>query len=179
MRHRASQLALAALLASVCVSASAKEYPIGKPAIKNGMEIGAVYLQPTKMEPEGMMRKAEDSDIHLEADIHAVKNNPNGFEEGAWMPYLLIKYEISKVGGKEVIKGDMMPMGLFFTAWMSASRWMSESSALRIMPSGSILVGCRYTAPISMPFLMAGLPIGYSLADALTQTEASSAARAS
>ena len=62
---------LAALLASVCVSASAKEYPIGKPAIKNGMEIGAVYLQPTKMEPEGMMRKAEDSDIHLEADIHA------------------------------------------------------------------------------------------------------------
>ena len=29
------------------------------------MEIGAVYLQPTKMEPEGMMRKAEDSDIHL------------------------------------------------------------------------------------------------------------------
>ena len=110
MRHRASQLALAALLASVCVSASAKEYPIGKPAIKNGMEIGAVYLQPTKMEPEGMMRKAEDSDIHLEADIHAVKNNPNGFEEGAWMPYLLIKYEISKVGGKEVIKGDMMPM---------------------------------------------------------------------
>ncbi|PXX78372.1 iron transporter [Rivihabitans pingtungensis] len=110
MRHFASQLILGALLASAGASALAKEYPIGKPAIKNGMEIGAVYLQPTKMEPEGMMRKAEDSDIHLEADIHAVKNNPNGFEEGAWMPYLLIKYEISKVGGKEVIKGDMMPM---------------------------------------------------------------------
>ena len=62
------------------------------------MEVAAVYLQPIEMEPEGMMRKASESDIHLEADIHALANNPNGFEEGAWVPYLAVKFEVSKIG---------------------------------------------------------------------------------
>lgn len=110
MRSTVHTLLLACAALSLSAVAAAKEYPIGKPAIKNGMEIGAVYLQPTKMEPEGMMRKAEESDVHLEADIHALKNNPNGFEEGAWMPYLVVKYELTKVGGQGSIKGDMMPM---------------------------------------------------------------------
>jgi len=56
--------------AAVALSASAAEYPIGKQQIQGGMEIGAVYLQPITMDPEGMMRKASDSDIHLESDIH-------------------------------------------------------------------------------------------------------------
>ena len=57
-------------------SAQAKEYPIGVPQQKAGMEIAAVYLQPVLMEPDGMMKKPEESDIHLEADIHALANNP-------------------------------------------------------------------------------------------------------
>ena len=77
---------VAAVALAAMVSASAAEYPIGKQNIQNGIEVGAVYLQPITMEPEGMMRKASDSDIHLEADIHAVKNNPTGFAEGDWMP---------------------------------------------------------------------------------------------
>ncbi|MBP4044611.1 iron transporter [Chromobacterium violaceum] len=109
MRRFVCQLAVASIALSVSFAAMAKEYPIGKPALKNGMEIGAVYLQPTKMEPDGMMLKPEASDIHLEADIHATKNNPNGFEEGAWMPYLVVKYELTKVGGKTQ-KGELMPM---------------------------------------------------------------------
>ena len=80
----------AAVAAVAAFSASAAEYPIGKQHIQDGMEIGAVYLQPITMEPEGMMRKASDSDVHLEADIHAVKNNPTGFAEGDWMPYLQV-----------------------------------------------------------------------------------------
>ena len=97
-------------LCAVSFQAQALEYPIGKPQLVSGMEIGAVYLQPVKMEPDGMMRKAEQSDVHLEADIHAAKGNPTGFAEGDWMPYLMIKYEITKVGSKDVIKGDFMPM---------------------------------------------------------------------
>ncbi|WP_369800125.1 iron transporter [Vogesella sp. LIG4] len=108
MRMRSALLA--ASLLTLPLLAAAAEYPIGKPQIKAGLEIGAVYLQPVKMEPEGMMRKAEESDVHLEADIHAVKGNPNGFGEGDWMPYLMIKYELQKVGSKDVIKGDFMPM---------------------------------------------------------------------
>ena len=90
--------------------ALAIEYPIGVPQQRAGMEVAAVYLQPVEMEPEGMMKKASDSDIHLEADIHALANNPNGFEEGAWMPYLVIKFEVSKIGGDFKISGDFMPM---------------------------------------------------------------------
>lgn len=91
-------------------AALAAEYPIGKPKNINGMEIAAVYLQPVSMEPEGMMRKAAESDVHMEADIHAAAKNPNGFEEGAWVPYLTIKYEITKQSSGEKIEGDFMPM---------------------------------------------------------------------
>src|SRR3990167_1971449 len=87
-------LALAAPLSQ------AAETPIGKHQIVGGMEIGAVYLQPVKMEPDGMMKRVEESDIRLEADIHATKKNPNGFSEGYWMPNLVIKFEITKVGSR-------------------------------------------------------------------------------
>ncbi len=97
----------AALLAS---TAYAIEYPMGAPQERSGMEIASVYLQPVAMEPEGMMKKAEDSDIHIEADIKALASNPNGFEEGSWVPYLLVKYEITKNGSTQKISGDMMPM---------------------------------------------------------------------
>lgn len=90
--------------------AGALEYPIGNPQHLAGLEVAAVYLQPVDMEPAGHMRKAAAADIHLEADIKALANNPNGIPEGAWAPYLLVKYELNKVGDKEVIKGDMMPM---------------------------------------------------------------------
>jgi periplasmic iron binding protein len=91
-------------------SATALEYPVGAPQQRYGMEIAAVYLQPVTMEPEGMMRPAEQSDIHLEADIHALAGNPQGFDEGFWMPYLVVKYELSKQGGDDKLAGDLMPM---------------------------------------------------------------------
>ncbi|MFZ1293361.1 MAG: iron transporter, partial [Pseudomonadales bacterium] len=68
--------------------AMAAEYPIGVPEQRYGMEIAAVYLQPVRMEPEGMMRPAEQSDVHMEADIRALDINANGFAEGDWIPYL-------------------------------------------------------------------------------------------
>jgi uncharacterized protein involved in high-affinity Fe2+ transport len=61
----------------------ALEYPIGAPQNVAGMEVAAVYLQPVEMEPDGHMRKASESDIHLEADIHALGSNVNGYAEGA------------------------------------------------------------------------------------------------
>ena len=103
------KIALISAGMALSLSAQAAEYPIGKPHLKNGMEIAAVYLQPITMEPAGMMREAKDSDIHLEADIHATADNKNGFEEGAWMPYLTIKYKLEKEGGK-VQEGMFMPM---------------------------------------------------------------------
>ena len=102
--------AVAVAAASAAFAATAAEYPISKQQIQSGMEIGVVYLQPITMEPEGMMRKASDSDIHLETDIHAVKNNPTGFAEGDWMPYLQVHYELTKPGSSYSQKGDLMAM---------------------------------------------------------------------
>ena len=104
---------LCAVLTSLALAAplsQAAETPIGKHQIVNAMEIGAVYLQPIKMEPEGMMKRVEESDIHLEADIHAAKKNANGFAEGDWIPSLVIKFEITKVGSNFKAEGDLMPM---------------------------------------------------------------------
>lgn len=107
---RQAGIALVSLAALLPLSAPAIEYPIGTPHSVSGMEIAAVYLQPIDMEPAGMTAKASESDIHLEADIRALANNANGFPEGAWMPYLVIKYELTKQGGNEKIAGVMMPM---------------------------------------------------------------------
>ncbi len=98
-----------ALLAALPYAAEAKEYPIGQPVTTAGMEIGAVYLQPIEMDPPGMMAPADKTDIHLEADIHAVDDNPNGFAVGDWLPYLNITYVLTKDGGQP-IKGMLMPM---------------------------------------------------------------------
>jgi uncharacterized protein involved in high-affinity Fe2+ transport len=103
-------IAVTTLSAILITPALALEYPIGVPQQKAGMEIAAVYLQPIEMEPAGMMNDAAKTDVHIEADIHAMANNPNGFEEGAWMPYLLVKYEVSKLGEDFRIAGDFMPM---------------------------------------------------------------------
>jgi len=104
------QLATLILGAGLAMPALALEYPIGQPAEHAGLEVAAVYLQPVTMEPEGVMRDAKDSDIHLEADIHATADNKNGLPEGAWAPYLNIKYRLQKKGSDEVIEGDLMPM---------------------------------------------------------------------
>jgi uncharacterized protein involved in high-affinity Fe2+ transport len=105
----ATGMSVALALAFSAHPSMAKEYPIGTPQNHAGMEIGAVYLQPIEMEPEGMMRPAKESDVHLEADIKAEKGNTNGFAQGDWIPYLLIKYELSKEGGATQ-SGDFMPM---------------------------------------------------------------------
>jgi uncharacterized protein involved in high-affinity Fe2+ transport len=91
-------------------TANAKEYPIGKPKSVAGMEVAAVYLQPIEMDPPGMMRDAKDSDIHLEADIKAAKDNKNGYAQGDWVGYLGVTFELSKAGDSQVIKGNLMPM---------------------------------------------------------------------
>ena len=114
-RHRAARPGPAVLLATLAVAlvagpAFALEYPIGKPQHQAGMEVAAVYLQPVPMEPAGMMRAVAESDIHLEADIHAQSDNANGFPDGAWVPYLGIRYEITKQGSAQKLSGELMPM---------------------------------------------------------------------
>ncbi len=99
-----------AIWLGIAAPALALETPIGKPQLHSGMEVGAVYLQPVPMEPAGMMKSVAESDIHLEADIHAQSDNRSGFADGAWIPYLGVTYEITKQGAAQKIAGELMPM---------------------------------------------------------------------
>ncbi|MCB1541429.1 MAG: iron transporter [Hyphomicrobiales bacterium] len=101
--------ALTLVAAFAATGAIAKEIPLGAPKTEGGMNIAAVYLQPIEMEPEGMMRPARESDVHMEADIKAAKGNTNGFAEGDWIPYLVVNYELTREGGPTQ-KGEFMPM---------------------------------------------------------------------
>ncbi len=90
--------------------AKALETPIGLPQSLYGMEIAAVYLQAIEMEPKGIMKARAESDIHLECDIRAAENNPNGFAAGEWIPNLTIHYTLIKLDTNQKIEGMMMPM---------------------------------------------------------------------
>lgn len=103
-----SSLGAAALLSAGAVNAA--EYPLGDPFQKNYMEVGAVYLQPVVMEPALAGMDGSRADIHLEADIHAMAKNPNGFPPGSWVPYLGITYRIEKLDADWQTFGAFMPM---------------------------------------------------------------------
>jgi uncharacterized protein involved in high-affinity Fe2+ transport len=84
------------------------ERPIGEDVIKNHINIAAVWLAAVGM--AGMPEPSSDV-IHLEADIHATADNPNGFAKDEFVPYLKIKYELSDTkGGRPLQAGDLMPM---------------------------------------------------------------------
>lgn len=103
-----SLVILGTSVATMSTHALAGDVRIGS-VNKNGMEVAAVYIQPVTMEPmtEEMKKPA---DIHLEADIHAIKGNEQGFAEGDWMPYLRISYVIKKKGSSWSKSGTFMPM---------------------------------------------------------------------
>jgi hypothetical protein len=76
---------------------------------RNGMLITAVWLPPIQMEDQQLPQHTHV--IHLEADIHALPGNKNGFGMGAWIPYLTVTYEIRPVAATgEAIRGEMLPM---------------------------------------------------------------------
>lgn len=100
----------AAAAAVLAIGANAGEVPIGEPIEKNGMEIAAVYLQPIDMEPKGIDLAPSLADIHLEADIHAIEGNSNGFAAGEWIPYLKVAYTLKNTDNGKIKEGNFMPM---------------------------------------------------------------------
>jgi periplasmic iron binding protein len=99
-----------ALSGTVRAAEEFKETPIGEAKIVNGLKIAAVYLDPIEMEPHGVDMPASKADIHLEADIHAEKENPNGFGAGEWVPYLTVTYRLQNTDTGKVLSGKFMPM---------------------------------------------------------------------
>jgi uncharacterized protein involved in high-affinity Fe2+ transport len=95
------RLALALILAAAPMPALAvQEFYIGEPVVKEGLQIVPNYLTGVEMDrmPAGMsMAKGA---VHLEADVHATNAEAHGFPEDAWIPYLDIRFELTKQGDK-------------------------------------------------------------------------------
>lgn len=96
---------------------SAKETPIGEPKEirEAGLEVAAVYLQPIEMEPavhqgRQLYLQREKSDIHLEADIHALRGNKQGFREEEWVPGLTVRYTLRNLETSQEQSGILHPM---------------------------------------------------------------------
>ena len=90
-----------------------EEIPIGETQV-GPYNVAAVYFQPVDMYPTGKGLSREESDMHLEADIHlkpeAAVAYGFGNGEDIWPAYLTVKYEIAKIDGNIVMSGSFMPM---------------------------------------------------------------------
>ncbi|MBQ6776557.1 MAG: iron transporter [Synergistaceae bacterium] len=90
-----------------------EEIPIGETQV-GPYNVAAVYFQAVDMYPVGKGLSREESDMHLEADIHlkpeAAIAYGFGNGEDIWPAYLTVKYEIAKIDGKVVMDGSFMPM---------------------------------------------------------------------
>jgi uncharacterized protein involved in high-affinity Fe2+ transport len=104
-----SILVLTAALAC-SLPASAKEFYVGEPVVKNDMQIVPHYLLGIEMEPmpKGMDHGA--GAVHLEVDVHATKDEKHGFKEDEWIPYLTIAYTIEKIGTNFKKTGELSAM---------------------------------------------------------------------
>ncbi len=78
--------------------------------------VAGVYFQPVDMYPANLNPSKEDSDMHMEADIHLTNEAAvlYGFgEDGVedfWPPYLNVKYFVIDKDGNTVTEGNFMPM---------------------------------------------------------------------
>jgi uncharacterized protein involved in high-affinity Fe2+ transport len=100
-------VAAAALMLSG--AAGAAERPIGE-VEKSGMKIAAIYHQGIAIEPKNEVYGPDNADIYLQADVHALKNNPNGFGKGEWLPYVTASYVVTKPGSDFKALGPLPPM---------------------------------------------------------------------
>ncbi len=90
------------------------EIEIGDLQIVGPYEVAAVYFQPVDMYPPDKNPSKEDSDMHLEADIHLTPDASAmygfGGGEGVWPAYLTVKYEVFDADGNLATEGSFMPM---------------------------------------------------------------------
>ena len=104
------RILLTTAFALVASAAQAKEYYIGGPAYQDNMEIVSSYLLGIKMDPMPPHMPMGSDAIHLEVDLHATANNPWGYADQSWIPYVTINYVLSKQDTDWTAKGTLLPM---------------------------------------------------------------------
>lgn len=118
----------------------AKEYPVGGPVQKNGMEIAVSYLVNIETTPMPSSMVMGKDVIHLETDVHATQDNKWGFPQDAWIPYLSVDYVVQKVGDADFMEfGQMLPM--------SAADGAHYAHSVKMKGPGAYRVSLKYTPP--------------------------------
>ncbi|MBJ7554657.1 iron transporter [Marinomonas spartinae] len=126
--------------------ASAREYPVGGPVHKDGMEIASSYLLNIKTQPSPTSMVMGKDVVHLESDVHATQDNKWGFPNGAWIPYVSVDYVVTKVGDTHFMKfGQMLPM--------TAADGPHYAHSVKLAGKGTYVVHLKYTAPDEKGFL--------------------------
>ena len=81
------------------------------PAVEiNGLRIAPNYLTGVEMKTTPMGGEMGEDAIHLEADVHATKDEQHGFPEGSWVPYLTIDFTLTKDDSSFKKQGTLVPM---------------------------------------------------------------------
>ncbi len=119
------------------------------------LRIGAVWLP--SVEWDGQKALTGSDLIHLEADVKASENNPNGFSKFEFIPYLKIRYTIEPVGGGgggggPSLQGELLPMvasdGLHYGATLSMPRAGNYKLRYEVQPPSSGGLG-RHSDPLT------------------------------
>lgn len=83
-----------------------REFRVASPVKRHFMTISPVWLPPITMDhgkdPSG------PNVIHLECDVHATRNNPNGFAFGEWIPYLTVTWRLEPLTADGGAKQEAM-----------------------------------------------------------------------
>ena len=106
----AAALAVSMLALAASPVLAAQEFYVGEPVVKEGLQIVPNYLTGVEMNanPPGM-EMGPDS-IHLEADVHATKDEAHSLAEDTWIPYLTIHYDLTKKGSTFHKGGTLVAM---------------------------------------------------------------------
>lgn len=146
-------VALAAFSANVFAApapgedAGFEEFPIGDDIEVGPLNVGAVYFQPVDMEPAGMGLSAAEADMHIEADISALKNDL-GYGVGDFVPYLRVEYTITHTDGDKKVAAE----GTFMT--MNASDGPHYGANIKLPDAGSYKVKFVIHSPEEQGFLL-------------------------
>lgn len=122
-----------------------EEFPIGDDLELGPLNVAAVYFQPVDMEPTGKSLPAAQSDMHIEADISALKNDL-GYGVGDFVPNLTVNYEITSKDGKTKMEGTFMPM--------NASDGPHYGANIKLGPAGTYKVKFSIENPEAQGFLL-------------------------
>lgn len=95
---------------SFAPAAGAREFPIGEPVEREGLQIVPHYLEGIEMSPMPTGMEMGAGAVHLEADVHATRDEKHGYPEDAWVPYLTIRYTLTKEGTRVRKTGTLAPM---------------------------------------------------------------------